>query len=272
MTLANHSLGSSDTLDRSSHPVLSPAPQQRREKLQHTQAQVEHLRGHDGDGHLGTACLGSGQGRTSSSGNTLGCALDWALVLVEREHSANFDNVRTLSLSPPTLPCQVHYLQISQGPSPWTKLFLEANQSLFLHGTRQVYKAGATTGTTTGTPADELAYVRTKHDAPDGTAHFVESKEGLVVGSGDGVFASHGDSGAAICDLDGTIRGMLWGGINGGQLQHDDVSVILPYPNWPLDLSGVCFFTPINVLLEDIRGGVAVTAGLDVANVALALH
>ena len=121
-------------------------------------------------------------------------------------------------------------------------------------GGKKVYKAGAATRTTHGILTGEVADVRTKLNLPGGEHVIVHHQEHVVLDDdNDAPFAGFGDSGAAVRACDGTVLGMLWGGMRRSDWQEGHPFVIENLSHWPLRLGGITFVTPMETLLEDMK-------------------
>ena len=122
-----------------------------------------------------------------------------------------------------------------------------------------MYKEGAATNITCGFLANDIAEVRTKHTLPSGERTLVHQEQ-VVLGEGASWFSTFGDSGAAVRHHDGTIVGILWGGMTRCDTLHDwatEPFVISNLTHRPLCLTNITFVTPTQTLLEDMRAEIA---------------
>ncbi len=99
-----------------------------------------------------------------------------------------------------------------------------------------VFKIGASTGATVGFVHNACAVTREYSNA-EGTFP-VQSLECVVVPASHSDFATFGDSGALVYGARGNGFGMVWGGMTA--TAGDD------------SLHGICFVTPLSVIVESI--------------------
>jgi hypothetical protein len=122
-----------------------------------------------------------------------------------------------------------------------------------------VYKEGACANMTCGVLANDVAEVRTRYTFPGGETVVVHHQEQVVLDDR----AFFGDSGAAVRHYDGTIVGILWGGMyRSAQGNRLEGRFVLgdPAPE-PLCLANITFVTPLLTLLEDMEAGIAKKLG-----------
>ncbi|KAH6850653.1 hypothetical protein B0I37DRAFT_118706 [Chaetomium sp. MPI-CAGE-AT-0009] len=191
---------------------------------------------------LGDVLLTSGLCRTSQ-GNYRH-ALDWALIAVRETRLAAGSGVW------------------SNGPSRSTQEFLQDNKLEFRQPAsgKKVYKEGAKTNMTCAVLANDVAEVRTTHTLPGGETVVVHHQEHVVLDDR----SFFGNSGAAVRYYDGTIVGILWGGVYRLSPQHDwpeGPIVIEPLVPEPLCLTSITLVTPLQTLLEDMKAEIAKKLG-----------
>lgn len=122
-------------------------------------------------------------------------------------------------------------------------------------GEKWVFKAGRTSGPTIGRQHGVTMVVRMWEEQQLRT----ETTEHVILSFGgqsgpDETFAKPGDSGALVYSANGHRLGLVWGGMDqsnpSGNEQGWQISV--PHSESGVKLEGVCFYTPIDAIIESL--------------------
>jgi hypothetical protein len=210
---------------------------------------------------LGTVILTSGLSRSSKDGNH---ALDFALISVDNARFPGLDAITNVSNRPSLINPNVDNFK---DPCSSAINAVFANRHLFkeVEADQLVVKTSVA-GTTLGKAAG-LVTIRFLVEVAPGHTVPIESRELAILShSQDAPFSRKGDSGSVVRDATGRMVGMLWGGLEPGYTNNIDGSRVLMNPpaQWALDLGGISFVTPIEVLLDEMQDGLRKELGIPV--------
>ncbi|KAK6075722.1 hypothetical protein SCUP515_05841 [Seiridium cupressi] len=129
---------------------------------------------------------------------------------------------------------------------------------------RWVFKAGRTTGSTIGKEHGTTLVIRMYQ----GSSLVTETTERAILPHKDPMFAAPGDSGALVYNAAIKPLGLFWGGL---KRPESSMSTNEDHSEWHFDIEdreginieGICFYTPIDVLLDSMLADFTKAYGKD---------